>query len=217
MPVSSPIIYVLAGVNGSGKSSVGGAVIRKNSADYFNPDEAAKKIQKANPGLSLSEANGIAWEEGKRLLERAIAERLDYAFETTLGGQTMTELLEKAIAAGLSVWVWYVGLDSPERCIDRVKARVAAGGHDIPEDKIRARYVQSPLNLIRLLPKLSRLLVYDNSAEGNPRQGKHPRLKLILDLKACRLRKTCDLSTAPQWAKPILLAALKCSRPIQKA
>lgn len=217
MRPSSPILYVLAGVNGSGKSSVGGAIIRKNSANYFNPDEAATKILKANPGLSSTEANAIAWQEGKRLLERAIVEHLDYSFETTLGGQTITELLEKAISAGLFVWVWYVGLDSIEHCIDRVRSRVAAGGHNIPVEKIRARYIQSPLNLIRLLPKLSRLLLYDNSAEGNPRQGKLPHPKLILELKAGRILKTCDLATAPEWAKPILAAALKLSRPNQKA
>lgn len=208
----APVIYVLAGVNGSGKTSVGGAIIRQNSADYFNPDEAAKKILKANSGISMPEANGLAWQEGKRLLERAIAERLDYAFETTLGGKTITGLLEKAISAGLSVWVWYVGLDTIDHCIDRVKARVASGGHDIPEEKIRARYVQSPLNLIRLLPKLSRLLVFDNSKEGNPRRGKLPQPELILEMKAGRIVKTCDLSTAPEWAKPILAAALKLSR-----
>lgn len=210
------VIYVLAGVNGSGKSSVGGAIIRESSADYFNPDEAARAIQKANPDISISDANGIAWQEGKHLLERAIAEGLDYAFETTLGGKTITALLEKAISSGSEVWVWYVGLDSIEHCIDRVKARVIAGGHDIPEAKIRARFVQSPLNLIRLLPKLSRLRVFDNSRESDPRRQKLPQPKLILEMNAGRIVKTCNLSTAPEWAKPILAAALKLSRANQK-
>lgn len=216
MPSSRPIIYVLAGVNGSGKSSVGGAIIRQNSANYFNPDEAARKIHEANPGMSLFDANSIAWQEGKRLLELAIAKHLDYAFETTLGGETITRLLEKATTAGLSVWVWYVGLDSPQHCIERVKARVADGGHDIPEEKILARYIQSPLNLIRLLPKLSRLLLFDNSKEGNPRKGKPPQPKLILEFKAGLIVKTCDLSSAPDWTKPILAAALKLNQMNQK-
>src|SRR5207302_846106 len=86
-------IYVLAGVDGAGKSSIGGAAIRQSGADYFNPDEATQRILAANPGISPAEANSAAWHQGKRLLERAIAERLDYAFETTLGGDTIRRLL----------------------------------------------------------------------------------------------------------------------------
>ena len=61
-------------------------MFRQAGADYFNPDEATARILAANPDISTAEANSAAWHEGKRLLERAIAERLDFAFETTLGG-----------------------------------------------------------------------------------------------------------------------------------
>jgi predicted ABC-type ATPase len=67
-------IYVLAGTNGAGKSRIGGAIIRAAGADYFNPDEAARQILEANPGSSVAATNSAAWLEGKRLLERAIAE-----------------------------------------------------------------------------------------------------------------------------------------------
>jgi Uncharacterized protein conserved in bacteria len=81
----APCIYVLAGTNGAGKSSIGGAVIRSMGADYFNPDEATRRIQSASPQLSEREANIAAWHQGKRLLEKAIATRLTFAFETTCG------------------------------------------------------------------------------------------------------------------------------------
>jgi len=71
------------------------------------------------------------------LLERAIAERKTFAFETTLGGATITALLQRALAAGIAVRVWYVGLDSPELHIARVRAR-SHGRHDIPAGHIRA-------------------------------------------------------------------------------
>ena len=96
----APRLYVLAGVNGAGKSSVGGAMIRASGADYFNPDEAAQRLIAANPGLDQVKANAAAWHEGRRLLERAIAERKDFAFETTLGGSTMPRLLADAAARG---------------------------------------------------------------------------------------------------------------------
>src|SRR5262245_8229496 len=105
-----PLISVLAGTNGAGNSSIGGAMIRAEGAYYFNPDEAAKTARRANLTLSPSAANSAAWLVGKRLLERAIAERLDFAFETTLGGNTITALLEQALEADIEVWIWYAGL-----------------------------------------------------------------------------------------------------------
>ena len=204
-----PSIYVLAGVNGAGKSSIGGATFRQSGADYFNPDEATQRILEANPGISLEQANSAAWLEGKRLLQRAIAERLDFAFETTLGGTTIPRLLDTACAAGIEVRVWFVGLSSPELHIARVRARVAAGGHDIPEAKIRERFVASRLNLIRLLPKLTELRVYDNSADGDPISGGVPQPRLIVHVADGTVRERCALKDVPDWAKPIVLAALR--------
>jgi len=186
-------------------------MIRAQGADYFNPDEAAKSIAKANPGISQDVANVAAWQEGKRLLEEAVATRRCYAFETTLGGGTITALLEKAADVGFDVWVWYIGLETPDRCIARVQARVAAGGHPIPEAKIRERFVKSPLNLIRLLPRLARLLLFDNTTEGNPCAGKRPRPKLLLDMEHGKIIRTCNLRRVPDWAKPILAVALRIS------
>jgi predicted ABC-type ATPase len=57
-----PRIYVLAGVNGAGKSSIGGAAIRASGADYYNPDEAARELMVTQPGLTLAEANAAAWQ-----------------------------------------------------------------------------------------------------------------------------------------------------------
>jgi len=207
-----PCIYVLAGTNGAGKSSIGGAAIRAAGASYFNPDEAAVLIQAANPGIGLPQANGAAWNQGRRLVERAIAERLDFAIETTLGGRTMANLLERALAAAIEVRIWYMALRSADLHIARVRARVAKGGHDIPEPAIRERYDHSRLNLIRLLPKLTELRVHDNSAEANPDVGAAPEPKLLLHMASGEIVSSCDLAATPQWAKPILVAAMKSSR-----
>ena len=202
-------IYVLAGANGAGKSSLMGAVLRRQGADYFNPDLAAQRILSANPGISQEQANSAAWHEGKRLLERAIAEKLNFAFETTLGGQTIATRLGQALAQGLEVRIWYVGLDSTERHLARVRSRVAQGGHDIPEERIRERYIQSRLNLIRLLPRLTELLLFDNSVEADPAAGRAPEPKLLLHTVRGRVRETCKLKYVPAWAKPILATALR--------
>jgi predicted ABC-type ATPase len=205
-------LYVLAGVNGAGKSSIAGASFRAHGADYFNPDEAARRLMADYPRLNQTEANAIAWQQGKRLLERAIAGRLDHAFETTLGGHTLARLLAEAAAAGIAIHVWYAGLSSPELHIQRVRSRVRRGGHDIPEEAIRRRYQHSRLNLIELLPSLAALRLYDNSAEADPAAGAMPHPALLLHLERGRIVAPADLSATPEWARPIVATALKLPR-----
>lgn len=153
-----------------------------------------------------------AWHEGKRLLERAIAERLDFAFETTLGGHTISALLQKALAAGIEVRIWFVGLSSPELHMARVRSRVARGGHDIPDEKILERYDRSRINLIELMPRLTELRVFDNSFEADPHAGRAPRPTLILHLAKGKIEEMVDLAETPQWAKALVAAAVKTSK-----
>jgi predicted ABC-type ATPase len=205
-------IFVLAGVNGAGKSSIGGAMFREAGASYYNPDEAARLLRKANARLTQSEANSVAWQQGRRLLERAIAERLDYAFETTLGASTIPKLLAAAADAGSEVRVWYAGLDSVERHIERVRARVRKGGHDIPEADIRRRFDNSRLNLIHLMPKLAALRVYDNCEESDPARGLAPRPALVLHMERRKIVGPRNLAHTPEWAKPLVAAAMLLGR-----
>ena len=210
-------IFVLAGCNGAGKSSVGGAALLRMGAAYYNPDDAARRIaivnQHRSPPLTQEEVNAAAWNEGRRLLERAINGRLDFAFETTLGGNTITELLERAADSDIAVNIWFVGLATVELHLERVRRRVAKGGHDIPEAKVRERYQRGRENLIRLLPRLAALRVLDNSAEADPDRGVAPVPRLLLDCRRGHIAAPTSLhalmTDTPEWAKPIVAAALK--------
>jgi predicted ABC-type ATPase len=202
-------IYVLAGVNGAGKSSIGGAAFRASGADYYNPDETASVLTAANPTLTHADANSAAWDEGVKLLKRAIAERNDFAFETTLGANTIPRMLAQAASQGIEIYIWYVGLSSPELHIERVQARVRRGGHDIAAEHIHRRFQHSPLNLIELMPHLPALRVYDNSADADPATGKTPKPKLVLHMVRGKIRNPRDLEHTPDWAKPIVATALK--------
>jgi len=206
-----PRIYVLAGVNGAGKSSIGGAMLEQAGVEFFNPDKVARQFQSTYQGISQEDANSLAWQQGRRLLQRAIDERKDFAFETTLGGNTMPALLKKATSSGIEVRIWYVGLESAELHIARVQSRVAMGGHDIPETKIRERYAQSRMRLIELLSVLTELKVFDNTEEGDPQKGQTPSPKLLLHMKRGKLVEASNLHQIPQWAKPILQAAIESS------
>jgi predicted ABC-type ATPase len=204
-------ITVLAGVNGAGKSSIGGAYLRERGGEYFNPDEIARVAIAASPGVAQPEANAFAWQEGKRRLEAAIATHSSFAFETTLGGATITQLLLQAAAHGAVLRIWFAGLDSVELHLRRVAARVKKGGHDIPESDIRRRWAGSHANLIRLIPHVTDLRVYDNSAERDPAAGAPPEPQLVLSIEERQLTFPRDgrVASTPQWAKPIVFAAYR--------
>ncbi len=209
-----PVLLVLAGVNGAGKSSVGGYLVERAGGTWFNPDTFARELAAAT-GCDPETANAAAWAEGIRRLDQAVAGRRNFAFETTLGGDTVTARLAAACASH-EVRIWYCGLASAELHIARVRARVAAGGHAIPESKIRERFTRSRVNLLRLMPRLSHLMVFDNSVEADA-AGTIPEPLQVLELDRGRLRYPAlnDLEAlwrTPDWAKPILESALRQSR-----
>lgn len=202
-------LFVLAGVNGAGKSSLGGVALQASGAEFFNPDVAAARLREQQPALSASQANGLAWTLGRRGLERALTEGLSYAFETTLGGHSIARLLLEGARNGAEVHVWFAGLSTPELHLRRIAARVAAGGHDIPETKVRERFDASRSNLVKLMPVLASLRVYDNSFEADPLAGKRPQPVLLLQMQAGRVVTHAPLRSVPAWAKPLLAAALR--------
>ena len=209
-------IIVLAGTNGAGKSSVAGAFLRASGGDYCNPDELTRELLAQNPELSESEANSRAWAINRDALAAAIESGKDYAFETTLGGRSIPALLAKAARAGIAVRMWFVGLDSVERHLERIAQRVASGGHAIPEAKVRERYRGSLLNLIELMPLLAELRVFDNSHEGDPKRGQAPAPLLVLHLVQGKMRFPASaeqLLETPDWAKPLVGRALEIDSP----
>ncbi|WP_395684934.1 hypothetical protein [Caenimonas koreensis] len=206
-----PWIFVLAGVNGAGKSSVGGAILSDHGLTWFNPDTYARELVR-QLGLDPIEANGRAWELGKSALESAIAHGTNHAFETTLGGDTITALLSKATATH-DVAILYCGLESPQLHMARVASRVAHGGHHIAEAKIRERWVASRVNLIKLMPSLARLTVFDNSVQVQPGDD-IPDPVIVLQVEHGHLL-TPDATDADamnavaKWARPIVEAAMR--------
>ena len=209
--MTRPVLYVLAGVNGAGKSSIGGYLLERDGLTWFNPDKFAREL-KAATGCDQETANSHAWQESMRRLDEAIAKGLNHAFETTLGGKTVTAKILEATKTH-DVLIWFCGLSSPELHIARVDARVAAGGHPIPEDKIRERYPQAQLNLIKLMPHVAYIKVYDNSSEAAA-DGTVPDPVLVLEMENGQVISPAPddleaLQRTPEWTKPILEGALR--------
>ena len=201
-----PSLTVLAGVNGAGKSSVGGKMLNKAGAEYFNPDVYAHQLR-AGVSLTQVKANAIAWTYGKDKLEEAIAKGADYTFESTLGGKTITTLLIDAAKHGHQLEIWFVGLESVELHLQRVAKRVAKGGHPIPESDIRQRWIGSHENIIRLITYVTTLRVFDNSREVPDDETPDPTLLLSIQDSQLAYPGPEALSATPTWAKPIVAAA----------
>jgi predicted ABC-type ATPase len=209
--MTRPALFVLAGVNGAGKSSIGGHLLEGDELTWFNPDTFARELR-ASTGCDQETANAQAWHESMRRFDEAVATGSNYAFETTLGGKTVTGKILEATKTH-DVLIWFCGLSSPELHITRIKARVTAGGHPIPEEKVRERYPLTQLNLIRLMPHVSYIQVYDNSAEAAA-DGTVPDPLLVLEMENGRVLSPAPdnlkaLQNAPEWTKAILEAALR--------
>ena len=94
------LVFVLAGVNGAGKSSVGGAALLAHEVPCFNPDRAARVLLQSNPGMDQESANAHACAIGRDGLVRALDAGLNFAFETPLGANTLTDMLLAGARAG---------------------------------------------------------------------------------------------------------------------
>lgn len=160
-----PVFWVVAGPNGSGKSSV----YEKSDIEAFartvwiiNPDLLTARIHDIER-LALPAANLAAVQRIETWLEASIAAHQTVGVETVLSTAKYRRLVVAAKALNFEIRLTYVILDTPERNIERVRARVAKGGHAVPEDKIVERYARSLEQLPWFLDQADRAWLFDNS------------------------------------------------------
>ena len=150
-----PEIVVFAGPNGSGKSTFT-ELLKPPMIDYINADEIKKNLK-----CSDMEAAKLA--EQQR--EAHIDNMEEFCFETVMSTERNLNLLEKAKKKGYLIRCYYILTADPIINIYRVKTRVEAGGHDVPEDKIISRYDRA-LELVKDVVAISDIChIYDNSEE----------------------------------------------------
>ena len=147
-----PIVLAYAGPNGSGKSTVKRGL--PVFGTYVNADDL-----KSEYGLTDLEAARQAEALRNELLDR----KADFSFETVLSTERNILLLQKAKEAGYEVQCIYVLTCNEEINVARVRARTAAGGHDVPEEKIRSRYHKALALLPSVISVCDIILIYDNS------------------------------------------------------
>ncbi|MDR2163005.1 MAG: zeta toxin family protein [Clostridiales Family XIII bacterium] len=149
---AGPTLLVFAGPNGSGKSTATKGV--QAPGVYVNADELKRDYR-----LTDIEAA----EQAEKLREKLLAGKYDFAFETVLSTRRNLDLMRRASEAGYNVRCIYVLTCNADINVARVKTRVAAGGHDVSEDKIRSRYSKALALLPEVVDVCDEILVYDNS------------------------------------------------------
>lgn len=133
-----PHLYVISGCNGAGKTTASYALLPEmlNCSQFVNSDEFAKSLSPFSPDSASIQASKLMLLKITYLFKR----HEDFAIETTLATRSLKKMIAYAQKEGYQVTLLYFWLNSPDLAVARVKARVAAGGHNIPEDTVRRRY-----------------------------------------------------------------------------
>lgn len=177
---------MLAGPNGAGKSTFYELFLSEMGLPFVNADLIAESA-----GLEPYEAAKAAGLVRERFLQLGVSFIGETVFSDPVGDKL--ELLREAIRAEYDVTLIYVGLDSVPLARARVSGRVAAGGHDVPDDKIAARYPRSLANLKGAFGFVPRVVVYDNSSVPDPFQ-------LVADVESGRLVRRVK-GRFPRWTR----------------
>lgn len=157
-----PKILIIAGPNGAGKTTFAREFL-PNEADcpvFINADLIAAGLSPFRPEAAAIRAGRIMLDE----IGEHVAKQQSFAFETTLSGKLYARLIPDWRASGFRVNLYFLSLDTPETALSRVAARVAQGGHDIPEETVRRRFDAGLRNFHQVYkPLVNDWMHYDNS------------------------------------------------------
>ena len=192
----APLLIVIAGPNGSGKTTITSEVLASEwleDAVYINPVIVAQeKFGNWNSPEAVREA-ALYCEQWR---ERCLANGESLIFETVMSAPDKIDFIRRAKQAGYFVRIFFISTANPTINAARIARRVMKGGHDVPIPKIISRYIKSIANCAEIAPEVDRLYVYDNSLE---------------DVKAQPLFRLRDgdlgklyVESVPEWAKNIL-------------
>lgn len=191
-----PELVIIAGPNGSGKTSVTRRFLHHEWAQgttYINPDEVAQqKFGDWNSRENVFKA-AVYCAEWR---EQCLREKKSFVFETVMSADDKIDFILRAKQAGYFIRIFFIATTSPTINAARIAGRVIEGGHDVPISKIISRYSKSIENCHFISDKVDRLYVYDNSIDGKEAE-------LQFRLVDGKLKKKYVESIA-EWTKAIL-------------
>ncbi len=191
-----PEVIVIAGPNGSGKTSVTKKFLHHEWSEgtiYINPDQVAQeKFGDWNSEAAILNAADYC----EKLREQCLQNKVSFVFETVFSAEDKIDFLIRAKEAGFFIRIFFISTCHPSINAARIAKRVMEGGHDVPIRKIISRYTKSIENCEIIAPLVDRLYVYDNSINNCD-------AKLLFRLSDGEVRKMY-VDELPLWAKHIL-------------
>jgi predicted ABC-type ATPase len=154
--------YIIAGPNGSGKTTFAILFLPDyvNCPNFVNADLIAQGLAPFEPRAAAIKAGKLVLQQIHEYARRGV----DFAFETTLSGKSYARLLSELKSKGYALHLFFLWIPSPELATARIKDRVAEGGHHVPAEDVRWRFVRSIRNFFKLYePMLDSWMLFDNS------------------------------------------------------
>jgi predicted ABC-type ATPase len=164
---TQPVVVVLAGPNGAGKSTVASALLHDALGvdEFVNADVIAGGLSAFNSGAVFMAAGRIMLRRVKDLA----AQRVSFAFETTLASRSFAPWLEDLADSGFGVHIVFLWLSSPDLALQRVADRVRMGGHDVPPETVRRRYAAGLRNFFDLYEPIATTWSFYDASGPRPR------------------------------------------------
>lgn len=191
-----PELIIIAGPNGSGKTSITQKFLHHEWADgtiYINPDQIAKdRFGDWNDPESVIKAANYCSD----LREKCLIEKKSFVFETVFSAQDKIDFIIRAKEAGFFIRIFFISTSNPAINASRIASRVMKGGHDVPIPKIISRYYKSIRNCKTISSIIDRLYVYDNSVDDV-----NARALFRLSNGIIAKQYTTDI---PEWAQTLL-------------
>ena len=191
-----PVLIVIAGPNGSGKTTITSKILRHEwleDAVYVNPDQVAQdKFGDWNSPEAVMQAAQYC----EALREECLHKQQSLIFETVLSSEGKVDFIRRAKEAGYFIRLFFVSTNHPSINAARIAQRVMEGGHDVPITKVISRYQKSVVNCKRCSALADRMYIYDNSIDDGD-------ARLLFRMTDGQLFKqyTDDI---PEWAKTLI-------------
>ena len=157
-------LYIIAGPNGSGKTTFARKFLPDHAecTHFINADLIAQGLSPFSPVVAAMKAGRLVLKEIQELSGKGIS----FAFETTLSGKTYLSLIKSLKNTGYQIHLFFLWIPSPNLALERIKERVASGGHDVPAADVRRRFRRSVDNFFKVYESyLDSWMLFDNSEE----------------------------------------------------
>lgn len=144
-------IVVIAGANGVGKTTFARAFLREYDYEFLNADEIAKSLSAENPQAKKISAGKLFFQN----LNDAVQNDKSLLIESTLSGRYLQKFLKSLKSENYQITIIFLFADSPEILIERIAERVKKGGHFVPDEDVRRRFVRGKQNFWNVYKNLA--------------------------------------------------------------